>query len=118
MIWGLIGSHQLQVFLSAITPFYLIRYASDTKRIALGTKQQAEAIARPHLIVRPGEPNKNDRHEQQGLYVENVGSGPALNVKSSASGQSEWFSYASIGPGVSEAKPLRKFEKSPHIFLY
>ncbi len=106
-IWHFVGSHQIQIILSGITLYYLIRYASDTKRIAESTKQQAEGLARPHLIVRPGEPNKVDRHEQRGWYVENVGSGPALNVRSSAFGQAEGFSYASISPGVHEAKPLR-----------
>jgi hypothetical protein len=116
IIWCLVGSHQLQIILSGITLYYLIRYASDTKKIATGTKQQAEGLARPHLIVRPGEPNKVDRHEQQGWYVENVGSGPALNVRSPAFGQPEGFSYASISPGIPEAKPLRNFGEEATFF--
>jgi len=98
--------------------YYLIRYASDTRTIAKSTRQQAEGLARPHLIVRLGEPNirTGDRFEQQGWYVENVGSGPALNVRSTAFGQPEGFSYASISPGVLEAKPLGKFVKEAKFF--
>ena len=86
----------LSVLVSTTTLFYLVRYASDTKRLANDTKTLADIAVRqidetsvPYLTVRwipegsivPGQVH----HRSSGAwYVLNVGRGPALNLSSMA----------------------------------
>lgn len=111
MFWCFLGSSQLQgiqALATVLTLGVLVVYAWDTKKIARGSRHQVEALARPHLVIRLAEPNKADRNEGQGgYYLENVGTGPALNVRSPAFNQpNPTFNLPYLKPGVSESHAL------------